>query len=87
MTFHEEEARALALLRDVQKQRHQMTNFAREYDHMAMSLRSARARGLTMARTLIAALDYLVLRNEFHKHLIGDLRVALNALGHHYGCS
>lgn len=35
--------------------------------------------------TLIAALDYLVLRNEYHQHLVGDVRVALNALARHYG--
>src|SRR5690606_32020862 len=29
-------------------------------------------------RALFAALDYLVLRDEYHQHLIGDLRVALN---------
>src|SRR5690606_15783022 len=32
-----------------------------------------------------AALDYLVARDEQHPHLIGDLRLALNAIGHHLG--
>lgn len=36
-------------------------------------------------RNLIAALDYLVLRNEAHMHMIGDLRVGLNALVRHFG--
>lgn len=34
---------------------------------------------------LIAACDYLVLRDEMHGHMIGDLRLALNALVRHYG--
>lgn len=33
---------------------------------------------------LIAALDYLVLRDQQLSHMIGDLRVALNALVRHY---
>jgi hypothetical protein len=32
-----------------------------------------------------AALDYLVLRDQQHPHMIGDLRLALNAIGHHLG--
>lgn len=32
-----------------------------------------------------AALDYLVLRDQQHPHMIGDLRLALNAVGHHLG--
>lgn len=32
-----------------------------------------------------AALDYLVIRDEQHPHMIGDLRLALNAIGHHLG--
>lgn len=32
-----------------------------------------------------AALDYLVLRDQQHPHMIGDLRLALNAIGHHMG--
>ena len=35
--------------------------------------------------TMIAALDYLVLRNEQVWHLVGDCRLALNALAHHPG--
>ncbi|WP_193336182.1 hypothetical protein [Devosia beringensis] len=32
-----------------------------------------------------AALDYLVNRDEQHPQMIGDLRLALNAVGHHLG--
>lgn len=35
-------------------------------------------------RNLIAALDYLVRRGEQHWHLVGDCRLALNALAHHF---
>ena len=35
--------------------------------------------------TLMAALDYLVIRDEQHWHLVGDVRLALNALAHHFG--
>lgn len=38
-------------------------------------------------RNLFAALDYLVCRNEEHHHLVGDCRLALNALVHHFGGS
>lgn len=32
-----------------------------------------------------AAIDYLLIRDEQHSHMIGDLRLALNAVGHHLG--
>jgi hypothetical protein len=34
---------------------------------------------------LYAAVDYLVCRNEQHWHMVGDVRIALNALAHHFG--
>jgi len=34
---------------------------------------------------LFAALDYLVLRDEFYTHMVADCRIALNALARHYG--
>lgn len=34
---------------------------------------------------MFAALDYLLVRDEQHPHMIGDLRLALNAIGHHLG--
>ena len=36
------------------------------------------------AGMLFAALDYLVLRDEEHYHMLGSLREALNALARHY---
>lgn len=36
------------------------------------------------ASNLFAAMDYLVLRDEYHPHMVGDLRLALNALGRYY---
>jgi len=35
-------------------------------------------------RNLFAAVDYVVGRNEAHWHLVGDCRLALNALAHHF---
>ncbi|MFC3706056.1 hypothetical protein ACFOOL_14985 [Devosia honganensis] len=34
---------------------------------------------------LYAALDYIVCRDEQHWHMVGDVRLALNALAHHFG--
>ncbi len=34
---------------------------------------------------LFAALDYLLVRDQQLPHMIGDLRLALNAIGHHMG--
>jgi hypothetical protein len=34
---------------------------------------------------LSAALDYIVGRDEQHWHMVGDVRLALNALAHHFG--
>jgi len=36
---------------------------------------------------LHAALDYIVFRDEQMWHMIGDARLALNALAHHFGIS
>jgi len=35
-------------------------------------------------RNLLAGLDYIVCRGETHWHLVGDCRLALNALVHHF---
>jgi hypothetical protein len=35
-------------------------------------------------RNLLAGLDYIVCRGESHWHLVGDCRLALNALAHHF---
>lgn len=38
-------------------------------------------------RNLFAGLDYIVCRGEVHWHLVGDCRLALNALAHHFSGS
>src|SRR5207249_1043175 len=65
-------------------------------DHVAFVLRAKR-RYLAMSRAvqdcanqhrganLFAALHYFVMRDEFHAHMLGDLRLGLNALARHYG--
>lgn len=32
-----------------------------------------------------AALDYIIVRNEQHPYMVGDARLALNCLAHHFG--
>lgn len=34
---------------------------------------------------LYAAIDYIICRDEQHWHMVGDCRLALNALAHHFG--
>lgn len=34
---------------------------------------------------IFAALDYIILRDEYHEHMVGDLRIGLNALARAYG--
>lgn len=36
---------------------------------------------------LLAALHFMVVRDEFHEHMLGDVRLAANALARHYGIS
>ena len=36
---------------------------------------------------LLAALQFIVVRDEFHEHMLGDVRIAANALVRHYGIS
>lgn len=41
--------------------------------------------GIHRGANLWAALDYIVVRNEQHPHMVGDARIVLNALAHHFG--
>lgn len=41
--------------------------------------------GVHRGANLYAALDYIVCRDEQHWHMVGDARIALNALVHHFG--
>jgi hypothetical protein len=43
------------------------------------------ANGIHRNATLYAACDYLILRDEYHIHLVPDLHVALDYLVDHYG--
>lgn len=36
---------------------------------------------------LMAALQFIVVKEEFHEHMLGDVRIAANALVRHYGIS
>jgi predicted hydrocarbon binding protein len=36
---------------------------------------------------LLAALQFMVIRDQFHEHMVGDLRIAANVLVRHYGIS
>lgn len=56
-----------------------------KFDASKRAVMSAQCELDNRGRNLMAALDYLVLRNEYHQHMVGDLRVGLNALSRHYG--
>ncbi|MDB6035996.1 MAG: hypothetical protein JWM16_6334 [Verrucomicrobiales bacterium] len=55
----------------------------REWDAAKMCL--SEANGFHRHATLYVACDYLVIRDELQEHLVGDLKLALNALVHFYG--
>lgn len=58
-------------------------NAVQRYENAFKAVREAQEvhRGANM----YAAIDYLVVRNEQHPHMVGDCRLALNALAHHFG--
>ncbi len=53
------------------------------YEGMMAAVRAEQ--NLHRGANFYAALDYLVLRGESHWHMVGDLRLALNAIGHFTG--
>lgn len=55
----------------------------RQWEDAVRALQEANAQH--RSATIFAACDYLVLRDEYHPHLFGDLRLGLNALARHYG--
>lgn len=56
----------------------------KRYDAAQKAIMSEQLLFANRGRNLIAALDYIVARNEIHWHLVGDCRLALNALAHHF---
>ena len=55
------------------------------YDAAIEAVRIEQGMFVNRGGNLYAALDYLVCRDEQHWHMVGDARLALNALAHHFG--
>ena len=60
-------------------------NAIAKYDHAIAAVQDEQNLFIHRGASMIAALDYLVLRDEQMWHLVGDCRLALNALAHHLG--
>lgn len=58
-------------------------NAIRQYEDATKAVSAENALFPNRGKNFHAALDYLVFRDEFHQHLVGDCRLALNALHHH----
>ncbi len=56
-----------------------------KYDAAIQAVRNEQNLHENRGANLYAALDYLVCRDEQHWHMVGDARLALNALVHHFG--
>lgn len=56
-----------------------------KYDAAIDAVRTEQGLHENRGSNLYAALDYLVCRDEQHWHMVGDCRLALNALAHHFG--
>lgn len=56
----------------------------KRYDDAVDAVTAEQAILANRGRALYAGLDYLVNRDEMHWHLVGDCRLALNALAHHF---
>ena len=59
-------------------------NAIKKYDMAQKAIMTEQCLHDNRGRNLFAAIDYLVTRNEEHHHLVGDCRLALNALAHHF---
>lgn len=55
------------------------------YDRAIAAVQAEQNLHKNRGANMIAALDYVVLRDEQMWHLVGDCRLALNALAHHLG--
>ena len=60
-------------------------NAKAKYDAAIEAVRYEQGLHINRGANLYAALDYLVCRDEQHWHMVGDCRLALNALAHHFG--
>ena len=56
-----------------------------KYDAAVEAVRHEQSLFINRGANLFAAIDYLVCRDEQHWHMVGDCRLALNALAHHFG--
>lgn len=54
------------------------------YDDAEKAVMNEQCVLINRGRNLLAGLDYIVCRGETHWHLVGDCRLALNALAHHF---
>ncbi|MEO9297581.1 hypothetical protein [Devosia alba] len=60
-------------------------NAKARYNAAMMAIRDEQEVLTNRGANLYAALDYIVCRDEQHWHMVGDCRLALNALAHHFG--
>lgn len=67
-------------LNDITPERH--TKALKQWDAAKRALVEA---NIYHRGSIYAACDYFALRDEMHLHMLGDLRVGLNALARHYG--
>lgn len=56
-----------------------------KYDGATEAIRSEQNLHENRGSNLYAAIDYIVCRDEQQWHMVGDCRLALNALAHHFG--
>jgi hypothetical protein len=57
----------------------------KKYEDAVKALMAEQSLHAHRGSNFMAAIDYMVYRNEYHEHMVGDTRVALNALAHHFG--
>lgn len=56
-----------------------------KYDAAIDAVRDEQGLHENRGANMWAALEYIVVRDEQHWHMVGDCRLALNALAHHFG--
>ena len=60
-------------------------NAKAKYDAAIEAVRETQNMHENRGSNLFAAIDYVVCRDEQQWHMVGDVRLALNALAHHFG--